>query len=129
MKRHRRDNVSWKMKPFSTAKAVTITALLCLIALAFVHREVKIDEAAKRIREQEAKIAKTQVELAEAKIALKKLSSFPRIAGLAKKINLKPLTSKANVTNIELADLPPEFFRELEPLKIDSGVNDGNEKK
>lgn len=129
MKRKRRHDIQRKMSPFSTGKAVLTTIVICGTALAFVNKEVTMDETAKRLRETESRIAQIQAELAEAKIELGGLSSFPRISSLAEKMDMRPAGTKPTIVNIALADIPPEFYRRLEPVKIDSTIINAGERK
>jgi cell division protein FtsL len=107
-------------KAFSFNKAIAVIVLSASVALIFVHKEVRIDETARKIKDLQLQTAETIVNIAEARLELDELTSFPKISVQAANLGLFPLQTKPAVISISVVDLPAEFSRNFEPLNPDS---------
>jgi cell division protein FtsL len=104
-------------RTFSTSKAILIIILVFGIALIFVNREVGYDEAMREVRALELKVIESQMDLAEARIELEKLATFPNISQVAQAQGFATLTTTPKIISVHLNDLPPEFRREVKSIK------------
>lgn len=120
MNRRGRLPSSSKRDLFSLNKFVMVVTLCAAAALLFVHKEVQLDESARRVKTLQMQSAEIQVKIAEARLELNKLTSFPRISNLAAEMNLYPLNRKPTIVNISTSEIPIEFSHKFEPLKPDS---------